>query len=340
MPKSLHSSHNLAIKIVLFDIYDVLGSLPAKSHVNGRVFPGVRGMKKKITKAIFPVAGLGTRFLPATKSIPKEIMTLVDRPLIQYAIDEARAAGIKEFIFVTSRGKSALEDYFDDAPELETALRKGGKDQLLETLKATNMESGQIAYIRQHRALGLGHAVWCARRLIGNEPFAVMLPDDVIAAEKPCLQQMVEAYEETGGSMVAAMEVPPEKAQSYGVLDIKEDRGNIVSVKGMVEKPAAGTAPSNLAVIGRYILTPKVMQNLNQIERGAGGELQLTDAIAEELNKGRDVFGFRFRGQRFDCGSKAGFLQATVAFGLARPDLRDEFSNYLDELGAMRHAAQ
>ena len=340
MQKSLHSSHNLAIKIVLFDRYDVLGSLPAKSHVNGRVFPGVRGMKKKITKAIFPVAGLGTRFLPATKSIPKEIMTLVDRPLIQYAIDEARAAGIKEFIFVTSRGKSALEDYFDDAPELETALRKGGKDQLLETLKATNMESGQIAYIRQHRALGLGHAVWCARRLIGNEPFAVMLPDDVIAAEKPCLQQMVEAYEETGGSMVAAMEVPPEKAQSYGVLDIKEDRGNIVSVKGMVEKPAAGTAPSNLAVIGRYILTPKVMQNLNQIERGAGGELQLTDAIAEELNKGRDVFGFRFRGQRFDCGSKAGFLQATVAFGLARPDLRDEFSNYLDELGAMRHAAQ
>ena len=340
MQKSLHSSHNLAIKIVLFDRYDVLGSLPAKSHVNGRVFPGVRGMKKKITKAIFPVAGLGTRFLPATKSIPKEIMTLVDRPLIQYAIDEARAAGIKEFIFVTSRGKSALEDYFDDAPELETALRKGGKDQLLETLKATNMESGQIAYIRQHRALGLGHAVWCARRLIGNEPFAVMLPDDVIAAEKPCLQQMVEAYEETGGSMVAAMEVPPEKAQSYGVLDIKEDRGNIVSVKGMVEKPAAGTAPSNLAVIGRYILTPKVMQNLNQIERGAGGELQITDAIAEELNKGRDVFGFRFRGQRFDCGSKAGFLQATVAFGLARPDLRDEFSNYLDELGAMRHAAQ
>lgn len=340
MPKSLHSSHNLAIKIVLFDRYDVLGSLPAKSHVNGRVFPGVRGIKKKITKAIFPVAGLETRFLPATKSIPKEIMTLVDRPLIQYAIDEARAAGIKEFIFVTSRGKSALEDYFDDAPELETALRKGGKDQLLKTLKATNMESGQIAYIRQHRALGLGHAVWCARRLIGNEPYAVMLPDDVIAAEKPCLQQMVEAYEETGGSMVAAMEVPPEKAQSYGVLDIKEDRGNIVSVKGMVEKPAAGTAPSNLAVIGRYILTPKVMQNLNQIERGAGGELQLTDAIAEELNKGRDVLGFRFRGQRFDCGSKAGFLQATVAFGLARPDLRDEFSNYLDELGAMWHAAQ
>ncbi|MCG7629270.1 UTP--glucose-1-phosphate uridylyltransferase, partial [Epibacterium sp. MM17-32] len=168
-------------------------------------------MRRKVTKAIFPVAGLGTRFLPATKSVPKEIMTLVDRPLVQYAIDEARAAGIKEFIFVTSRGKGALEDYFDHAPVLEQELRKKGKDELLSVLKNTNMESGAIAYIRQHQALGLGHAVWCARRLIGNEPFAVMLPDDVIAADKPCLQQMVEAYEETGGNMVAAMEVAPEK---------------------------------------------------------------------------------------------------------------------------------
>ena len=259
-------------------------------------------MKKKITKAIFPVAGMGTRFLPATKSIPKEIMTLVDRPLIQYAIDEARAAGIKEFIFVTTRGKSALEDYFDSAPELEATLRKAGKDDLLEILKTTNMDSGAIAYIRQQRALGLGHAVWCARRLIGNEPFAVMLPDDVIAAEKPCLQQMVEAYEEIGGCMVAAMEVPPQRASAYGVLDIKEDKGSIVSVKGMVEKPAEGTAPSNLAVIGRYILTPSVMQNLNHIKPSAGGELQLTDAIAEEVTQGRPVYGFRFRGERFDCG--------------------------------------
>ena len=193
--------------------------------------------RSKVTKAVFPVAGLGTRFLPATKSIPKEIMTLVDRPLIQYAIDEARAAGIKEFIFVTSRGKSALEDYFDHAPELESALRRAGKDHLLEILKTTNMESGQIAYIRQHKAMGLGHAVWCARRLIGNEPFAVMLPDDVIASERSCLQQMIEAHAETGGNMVAAMEVPPEKASSYGVLDVKEDMGSIVSVKGMVEKP-------------------------------------------------------------------------------------------------------
>lgn len=297
-------------------------------------------MKRKVTKAIFPVAGLGTRFLPATKSIPKEIMTLVDRPLIQYAIDEARAAGIKEFIFVTSRGKGALEDYFDHAPELENALRKKGKKDLLSTLKNTNMESGAIAYIRQHKALGLGHAVWCARRLIGNEPFAVILPDDVIAAEKPCLQQMVEAYSETGGCMVAAMEVPPEKASAYGVLDVKEDMGSMVSVRGMVEKPSVETAPSNLAVIGRYILTPKVLNNLTQIKQGAGGEIQLTDAIAQEIEAGRDVYGYRFRGQRFDCGSKAGYLQATVAFGLAREELRDELASYLDEMKAIRKAAQ
>ena len=294
---------------------------------------------KKVSKAVFPVAGLGTRFLPATKSIPKEIMTLVDRPLIQYAIDEARAAGIKEFIFVTSRGKSALEDYFDVAPELESALRKAGKDQLLEALKDTNMDSGAIAYIRQNRPQGLGHAVWCARRLIGNEPFAVLLPDDVIAAEKPCLQQMVEAYAETGGNMVAAMEVAPERASSYGVLDIGNDMGAIVEAKGMVEKPPAGTAPSNLAVIGRYILSPDVLTNLNKIKQGVGGEIQLTDAIAEEIGKSK-VYGYRFRGQRYDCGSKAGFLQATVAFGLARPDLRDEFGAYLNDMLALQKAAQ
>ncbi|MDO9639287.1 MAG: UTP--glucose-1-phosphate uridylyltransferase GalU [Pseudotabrizicola sp.] len=294
---------------------------------------------KKVTKAVFPVAGLGTRFLPATKSIPKEIMTLVDRPLIQYAIDEARAAGIKEFIFVTSRGKSALEDYFDVAPELESALRKSGKDHLLEILKDTNMDSGAIAYIRQNRPQGLGHAVWCARRLIGDEPFAVLLPDDVIAAEKSCLQQMIEAYAETGGNMVAAMEVAPEKASSYGVLDIANDMGTIVEAKGMVEKPPLGTAPSNLAVIGRYILSPQVMINLNKIKQGVGGEIQLTDAIAEEIGKGK-VYGYRFRGQRYDCGSKAGFLQATVAFGLARPDLREEFGAYLNDMVALQKAAQ
>ena len=295
-------------------------------------------MSRKVTKAIFPVAGLGTRFLPATKSVPKEIMTLVDRPLIQYAIDEAREAGITDFIFVTSKGKSALEDYFDRSVELETDLEAKGKHELLDVLKSTYMESGAIAYIRQHRALGLGHAVWCARRLIGDEPFAVMLPDDVIAADTPCLKQMVDAYEETGGCMVAAMEVPQDKASSYGLLDVKADMGSVVSVKNMVEKPKPEDAPSNLAVIGRYILTPDVMRNLETIDRGAGGELQLTDAIAEELRQNRNVFGYRFEGQRFDCGSKAGFLQATVAFGLARSDLRGEFETYLDDLYAVRQA--
>ena len=297
-------------------------------------------MRKKVTKAIFPVAGLGTRFLPATKSVPKEIMTLVDRPLVQYAIDEAREAGIKEFIFVTSRGKGALEDYFDHAPFLEQELRKKNKTDLLETLKATNMDSGAIAYIRQHRALGLGHAVWCARRLIANEPFAVILPDDVIVGEVPCLKQMVEAYAETGGNMVAAMEVSPEQTSSYGVLDVKEDMGKMVSVKGMVEKPPMGEAPSNLAVIGRYILSPNVLGNLNRLKSGTGGEIHLTDAIADEIEQENPVYGFRFKGERFDCGSKSGFLRATVAFALARPDLRDDLAAYLNEIHHSEKAAQ
>lgn len=298
-------------------------------------------MKREVTKAIFPVAGLGTRFLPATKSVPKEIMTLVDRPLIQYAIDEARAAGIKEFIFVTSRGKGALEDYFDHAPQLEASLRRSNKTALLDVLDSTNMDSGAIAYIRQHKAMGLGHAVWCARRLIAHdEPFAVILPDDVIAADKPCLQQMVEAYRETGGSMVAAMEVPREKTSSYGILDVSEEEGNLVSVQGMVEKPALGTAPSNLAVIGRYILTPDVLNNLSSADTGAGGEIQLTDAIAKEIAEGRNVHGLRFSGQRFDCGSKAGFLQATVSFALARPELQDEFSSFLRDTVPLLRVAE
>jgi UTP--glucose-1-phosphate uridylyltransferase len=297
-------------------------------------------MSAKVTKAVFPVAGLGTRFLPATKSIPKEILTLVDRPLIQYAIDEARAAGITEFIFVTSRGKSALENYFDNAPELEAALRLSGKRELLDMLETTNMESGAIAYVRQHKALGLGHAVWCARRLIGDEPFAVILPDDVIAAEKPCLRQMVEAYEETGGCMVAAMEVPRAKTASYGVLDVAHEKGNLVRARGMVEKPDPAEAPSTLAVIGRYILTPHVLENLDRKKVGAGGEIQLTDAIAEELAAGRAVHGIRFSGTRFDCGSKSGFLQATVAFALARDDLRDDLMGYLREVMGFRSVAE
>lgn len=296
---------------------------------------------RPVTKAVFPVAGMGTRFLPATKSVPKEIMTLVDRPLIQYAIEEAREAGIEEFIFVTSRGKSALEDYFDESPTLEALLKEKGKDELLELLQATNMPSGQIAYIRQHQARGLGHAVWCARRLIGpDESFAVMLPDDVIAAETSCLKQMVDAHAKTGGCMVAAMEVPREKASAYGILDVSEDMGSLVRARGMVEKPKVGEAPSNLAVIGRYILTPDVLHNLEKTEEGSGGEIQLTDAIAQEITEGRNVFGYRFQGERFDCGSKAGFLQATVAFALERPELREELSLFLHERLSMDQAAQ
>ncbi len=296
-------------------------------------------MTRKVTKAVFPVAGMGTRFLPATKSIPKEIMSLVDRPLIQYAIDEARAAGITEFIFVTSRGKSALEDYFDEAPLLERTLKEKGKTALLEELNRSNMDSGAIAYVRQKEALGLGHAVWCAKRLIGDEPFAVLLPDDVISADTPCLQQMVEAYQNTGGNMVAAMEVPQSSISSYGVLGVREDMGSVVSVENMVEKPKVEDAPSNLAVIGRYILSPTILENLSNIRSGAGGEIQLTDAIAQEAGNG-SVYGFRFRGQRYDCGSKAGFLQATVAFGLSRPDLSEEFHAFLTDILAETKAAE
>jgi len=297
-------------------------------------------MQNKVTKAVFPVAGMGTRFLPATKSIPKEILTLVDRPLIQYAIDEAREAGITEFIFVTSRGKSALEDYFDRAPELEASLKAKKKDALLEVYEKTCMDSGAIAYVRQNKALGLGHAVWCARNLIGDEPFAVLLPDDVIAAEKPCLGQMIDAYAETGGNMVAAMEVPDAMTSAYGILDVNASINPKLKVKGMVEKPAQGTAPSNLAAIGRYILSPQVLRNLDGQATGAGGEIQLTDAIAKEIEQSDNVYGYRFQGQRFDCGSKSGFLQATISFGLAREELRDELEDYIYDMMAMRQAAE
>ena len=286
---------------------------------------------RSVRKAILPVAGMGTRFLPATKSVPKEIMTLVDRPLIQYAIDEARAAGIEDFIFVTARGKTALENYFDHAPHLEEALLKDGKTALLEALRKTDMESGAVAYIRQYRALGLGHAVWCARRFVGDEPFAVILPDDVISAEKPCLQQMVEAYEETGGAMMAAMKVAPDEISSYGVLGVDHQEGRLLHVNGMVEKPPRDQAPSDRAIIGRYILPPTIFESLNSGQKGANGEIQLTDAIAQEITAGRKVFGYEFDGRRFDCGSKIGFLRATVAFALERDEFRDDFSAFLRE---------
>lgn len=298
-------------------------------------------MNTKVTKAIFPVAGLGTRFLPATKSIPKEIMTLVDRPLIQYAIDEAREAGITDFIFVTARGKSALEDYFDSNPELEKTLFSKGKTELLKQLRDTDMESGAIAYIRQREALGLGHAVWCARRLISpNEPFAVLLPDDVIAGQVGCLKQMVESYQDVGGNMVATMEVAPEQISNYGVIDPIETNGRIVTAKGMVEKPNAEVAPSNLAVIGRYILRPEIFDALKGQTAGAGGEVQLTDAICAQIASNGPVTGFRFDGNRFDCGSKAGYLQATVAFGLARAELHDEFRTFLDSITHLQQVAE
>ena len=291
-------------------------------------------MAQKVTKAVLPIAGLGTRFLPATKSMPKEMMTLVDRPLIQYAMDEARAAGITDFIFVTARGKSSLVDYFDRAPELETSLAEKNKTSLMEELERTNMPSGAISTIRQQQALGLGHAVWCARRLIGNEPFAVMLPDDVIAADVPCLQQMAEAQAETGGCMVAAMEVEREQTSKYGILDVAGDDGSrSVKVNGMVEKPDPSDAPSNLAVIGRYILTPEVLKVLDNQDAGKGGEIQLTDAIAKQIGSDKGVWGYKFEGQRFDCGAKPGFLQATVAFGLKRPDLRDDLAAFIKTLG-------
>ncbi|MEL6475818.1 MAG: UTP--glucose-1-phosphate uridylyltransferase GalU [Pseudomonadota bacterium] len=299
-------------------------------------------MDKPVRKAVFPVAGLGTRFLPATKSVPKEMLPLVDRPLVQYAIDEAREAGIEEFIFVTAKGKSALEDYFDASLSLERALEQKGKHDLLAEVRNSTMPSGAIAHIRQHEALGLGHAVWCARHLIGDEPFAVILPDDVIAAETGCLAQMVEAYSANGsaGCIVAAMEVPPEKTSAYGILDVADDMGSLVAAKGMVEKPKPEDAPSNLAVIGRYILTPAVMDSLNEMKIGAGGEIQLTDAIADQVTHQRPVYGFRFRGQRFDCGSKSGYLQATVAFALQREELADEFMDFLHAITRSQVAAE
>jgi UTP--glucose-1-phosphate uridylyltransferase len=261
------------------------------------------------------------------------MLPLVDRPLIQYAIDEARAAGITEFIFVTARGKSALEDYFDSAPSLERALEANGKSDLLAEVRNATMPSGAIAYIRQQEALGLGHAVWCARRLIGDRPFAVILPDDVIAGDTPCLQQMVEGYEAAGGGcMMAVMDVPEAQVSNYGVLKVAEDQGDLVRAAGLVEKPSPEAAPSNVAVIGRYILTPEVLHSLGQMKQGADDEIQLTDAIAAQIGTGIPVHGYRFRGHRYDCGSKAGFLRATVAFALAREDISEDFAGYLRQL--------
>src|SRR5690606_6438681 len=279
-------------------------------------------MRRTVRKAVFPVAGLGTRFLPATKSMPKEMLPVVDKPLIQYALEEARAAGIEEFILVTGRGKGAMEDHFDHAYELEATLKQRGKDDSLSLLGSTLFESGQIAYVRQQQPLGLGHAVWCARKLIGDEPFAVLLPDDLVLGEQPCLAQMVEVYNQVGGNVVAVMDVPREQTNRYGILDVVADDGRVAKAKGLVEKPDPAAAPSTLSIIGRYILDPKVLRALDRQEKGAGGEIQLTDAMARTIEE-VPFHGLRFAGTRFDCGSKEGFLEANVAYALARDDLRE-----------------
>ncbi|MGE0118838.1 MAG: UTP--glucose-1-phosphate uridylyltransferase GalU [Dongiaceae bacterium] len=275
---------------------------------------------KPLRKAIFPVAGLGTRFLPATKAIPKEMLPIVDKPLIQYALEEAKAAGIEQFIFVTGRGKSAMEDHFDLAIELNETLRRRGKEAELAAATAMIVPPGEIICVRQQEAKGLGHAVWCARHLVGDEPVAVMLPDDLILGDVPCLKQMAEAHRTTGGNMIAVMEVAPEHTARYGVLSPGRTDGRLVEVKGLVEKPAPAAAPSRLAVIGRYILEPRVFAMLDRQEAGAGGEIQLTDALAKLIG-GAPFHGYRFAGERFDCGDKAGFIAATVAFGLRHPAL-------------------
>jgi UTP--glucose-1-phosphate uridylyltransferase len=284
---------------------------------------------KPVRKAVFPVAGLGTRFLPATKAIPKEMLTLVDRPLIQYAIQEAREAGIEQFIFVTGRNKSALEDHFDISFELEATMRGRGKS--LDILDSTRTIPGSVVSVRQQEPLGLGHAVWCARDLIGDEPFAVLLPDEVFIGKPNCLAQLVQAYRQIGGNVVAALEVAPEETHKYGVIDPGTREGALTEIRGMVEKPAAGTAPSNLMLPGRYILQPEVMRALDAQEKGAGGEIQLTDAMAKLIGQ-QPFHGYTFDGERHDCGSATGFVIANLALSLRRDDIAPAVRAFIADL--------
>ena len=286
-------------------------------------------MTKKIRTAVFPVGGLGTRFLPATKAMPKEMLPVVDRPLIQYAVDEAVEAGIEQMIFVTGRGKSAIEDHFDIAYELETTMTSRGKN--LDLLHQTRLKPGAVAYVRQQEPMGLGHAVWCARHLVGDEPFAVLLADDLMVGAPGCLRQMVDAYERVGGNIICAQQVPEDQTHMYGVLTPGARDGALTEVTGLVEKPRAGTAPSNLAVIGRYILQPEVMAVLETQGKGAGGEIQLTDAMAQMIGN-QPFHGLTFAGRRFDCGDKAGYIHANLAIAMARPDLGDSVRAFAREL--------
>lgn len=289
---------------------------------------------QKIRKAIFPVGGLGTRFLPATKSMPKEMLPVVDKPLIQYAVEEAAEAGIEEFIFVTGRGKSAIEDHFDHSAELEQTLASHSKNKALELVREMLFEPGAVAYIRQQEPAGLGHAIWCARHLINDEPVAILLADDLILPRKGgpgCMKEMVDAWSGTRGNMVAAMEVSREETKSYGIITPGMSKGALTEVTGLVEKPAPEDAPSQLAVVGRYIIEPGVFDELSKMKKGAGGEIQLTDSLAQRI--GHAPFnGFTFSGTRYDCGSKTGFLKANIAFAMERDDMAPELGDWLKTL--------
>ncbi|MFM2300529.1 MAG: UTP--glucose-phosphate uridylyltransferase GalU [Pseudomonadota bacterium] len=277
--------------------------------------------RKPIRKAVFPVAGLGTRFLPATKAIPKEMLPIIDRPLIQYAVDEAREAGIEQLIFVTGRGKTALVEHFDMAFELETTMKDRAKT--LELLEPTRIQPGNLVAVRQQVPLGLGHAIWCARAIVGDEPFAIFLPDELMIGQPGCMKQMVDAYNAVGGNVISVLEVPRAEVSSYGVIAPGETRGALTEVKGLVEKPRQEDAPSNLIISGRYILQPEVMRVLERQEKGAGGEIQLTDAMAQMIGQ-QPFHAVTFAGKRYDCGSKVGFVEATLAMALQRADMADE----------------
>jgi UTP--glucose-1-phosphate uridylyltransferase len=279
-------------------------------------------MTKPIKKAVFPVAGLGTRFLPATKAIPKEMLPVIDRPLIQYAVDEAREAGIEQMIFVTGRGKTAIVEHFDVAYELEATMAERGKD--MDVLEPTRATPGDIITVRQQVPLGLGHAIWCARAIVGDEPFAVFLPDELMIGQPGCMKQMVEAYEDVGGNLISVLEVPREEVSSYGVIAPgKQVSPSLTEVTGLVEKPPRDEAPSNLIISGRYILQPEVMRVLERQGKGAGGEIQLTDAMAQMIGT-QPFHAVTFAGRRYDCGSKTGFIEATLAIALEREDMADE----------------
>lgn len=285
--------------------------------------------RKPVRKAVFPVGGLGTRFLPATKAMPKEMLPVVDKPLIQYAVEEARDAGIEQIIFVTGRGKTSIEDHFDFSYELQDTLLKRGKLEANAVVTAMMNEPGSVAYVRQQEPAGLGHAIWAARHLVGDEPFAILLADDLVMSKQPCVGQLIDVYNETGGNALAVMDVPRAHTDRYGVLDVGLDDGRLAEVKGLVEKPAPADAPSTLSVIGRYVLLPEVFDILGNQGKGAGGEIQLTDAMARMLGSA-PFHGLRFEGRRFDCGDKVGFLEATLAFALGREDLGAETQALVD----------